>query len=332
MATLTNTNPTLLDWKNSMDPDGNIAAVVEILHQTNEVLADIPFMEGNLPTGHRTTIRTGLPSATFRRMYQGVQPDKSRRTQVDEGVGMLEAYNEVDVALADLGGNANAFRLSESVAQLESMAQIMAETIFFGNTAVTPERFEGLSTRYNSLAAENGDNIIDGGGTETDNRSIWLVGWGPETCTGIVPKGSTAGLAMNDKGQVTSETAATNGGLMEVYRTHFRWDAGLLLKDWRFVVRIANIDRSLLTADASTGADLSDLMFRAMELIPSLGMVNPVFYMSRDVRTFWRQQLAKLTGTSTLQFENIGGHRAAIFNDIPIRRVDRLAVDEARVV
>lgn len=332
MVTLTNNNPTLLDWKNSIDPDGSIAAVVEILSQQNEVLADIPFMEGNLPTGHRTTIRTGLPGVTWRRMYGGVQPDKSERAQVDEGTGMLEAYNEVDKALADLNGNTNEFRLSESFAQLESMGQEMAETIFYGNVANNPERFEGLANRYNSLAADNADNIIDAGGTGTDNRSIWLVNWGSETCTGIVPKGSTAGLAMSDKGQVTIEDIDGNGGRMEGYRTHYRWDAGLCLKDWRYVVRIANIDKSDLSPDASTGANLSDLMFQAMELIPSSSMGNPVFYMSRDVRTTWRQQLANLTGQSTLMYENIGGHRAAIFNDVPIRRVDRLAVDEARVV
>ena len=332
MATLTNNNPTLLDWKNAMDPDGSIAAVVEILAQTNEVLADIPFMEGNLPTGHRTTVRTGLPGSTWRRMYGGVQPDKSERAQVDEGTGMLEAYNEVDKALADLNGNTNEFRMSEAVAQLEGMSQEMAETIFYGNTGVNPERFDGLASRYNNLASENADNIIDAGGTGSDNRSIWLVGWSSQTCTGIVPKGSQAGLQMNDKGQVTIEDVDGAGGRMEGYRTHFRWDAGVCLKDWRYVVRIANIDKSDLSADASTGANLSDLMFRAMELIPSATSVNPVFYMSRDVRTTWRQQLANLTGQSTLMYEDIGGHRAAIFNDVPVRRVDRLAVDEARVV
>lgn len=332
MATLTNNSPTLLDWQNAMDPDGQVAAVVEILAQTNEVLADIPFMEGNLPTGHRTTIRTGLPGSTWRRMYGGVQPDKSERAQIDEGTGMLEAYNEVDKALADLSGNTNEFRMSESVAQLEAMGQEMAQTLFYGNVAQNPEQFEGMSNRYNDLGAENADNIIDAGGTGTDNRSIWLIGWGSETCTGIVPKGSTAGLQMNDKGQVTIENVDGNNGRMEGYRTHYRWDAGLCLKDWRYAVRICNIDKSDLDPSGATGVNLSDLMFQAMELIPSTGLSNLVFYMSRDIRTTWRQQLANLTGQSTLMYENIGGHRAAIFNDIPVRRVDRLAVDEARVV
>jgi len=331
MATLTATNPTLLDWTQALDPDGKVATVIEMLHETNEVLADITFMEGNLVTGHRTVVRTGLPSVTWRKLYQGVQPDKSQRAQITDTCGMLEAYNEVDKALADLNSNTNEFRLSEASAQLESMSQALADTIFHGNVAVNPERFEGLATRYNDTTAENGDNIVDGGGSGSDNASIWLVVWGPNTCHGIVPKGSMAGMQVNDKGQVTIEDVDGNGGRMEAYRMHFRMDAGLTLRDWRYVVRIANIDRSNLTADASSGANLPELMFEAMELIPNLGFGRPTWYMDRTVRTKFRQQLANETKQSTLQFENVGGHRAVMFNEIPIRRCDALAPDEAQV-
>lgn len=330
MATLTATNPTLLDFAQAQDPDGSIAGVVEILNQTNEVIPDISFVEGNLPTGHRTVIRTGLPGVTWRKMYQGVQPDKSQRAQVTESCGMLEAYNEVDKALADLNNNTNEFRLSEARAQLEAMSQELATTIFYGNIATNPERFEGLSTRYNSLSGSaNSDNVIAGGGSGTDNASIWLVVWGPNTCHGIIPKGSVAGMQVSDKGQVTIEDVDGNGGRMEAYRMHFRMDSGLSVKDWRYVVRIANIDKSALASDASSGANLPELMFQAMELIPNLGAGRPVFYMSRDVRTKWRQQYALLTKSSTLRMEDTGGTMAMSFHDIPVRRVDALAADEA---
>ncbi|NNW55507.1 MULTISPECIES: major capsid protein [unclassified Roseobacter] len=332
MAVLASNNPTLMDHAKALDPDGSIAAVVEILNQTNEMLADMTFIEGNLPTGHRTTIRTGLPAPTWRKLYGGVQPTKSTREQVTDSCGMLEAYAEVDKALADLNGNTNEFRLSEARAHIEGMTQELQETAIYGNTDTTPQRFMGLAPRYNSKSAANGDNIIDAGGTGSDNRSIWLVVWSNETCHGIVPKGSQAGLQVNDKGQVTVEDADGNGGRMEAYRTHFRMDAGLTLKDWRYVVRIANIDKSNLTADASSGANLPDLMFEATELIPSLGMGRAAFYMSRDVRTFYRQQLSNATKQSTLMVKDVGGVRSPMFQDeIPIRRVDKLAVDEARI-
>lgn len=323
--------PTLLDVTMALDPDGGIAAVAELLHQTNEVMADWTFMEGNLTVGHQSTVRTGLPTVTWRKLYGGVQPDKSRRARITDSCGMMEAYNEVDKALADLNSNTNEFRASEARAQLESMSQELAETLFYGNISVNPERFEGLASRYNSFSADNGDNIIEGGGTGSDNASIWLIAWDPNAVFGIYPKGSTAGIQMNDKGQVTIENIDGAGGRMEAYRTHFRVDAGLVLKDWRYVVRIANIDRSLLSPTLATGADLNDLMSEAVERLPMVTS-NTAFYMDRNVRQMWRKQTAHKLKDSTLTREDIGGVKSPIFDDIPIRRVDRLAVDEARVV
>src|SRR5574341_847118 len=116
MATLSVVNPTLLDLAKRSDPNGKIAAIVEILNATNEVLDDMSWQEGNLPTGHRTTVRTGIPAPTWRKLYGGVQPTKSTTAQVTDNCGMLEAYAEVDKALADLNGNTAAFRLSEDIA------------------------------------------------------------------------------------------------------------------------------------------------------------------------------------------------------------------------
>ena len=77
MATLAQSVLTLADWAKRLDPDGKVPAIVEMLSQTNEVLADMLFKEGNLPTGERTTIRTGLPSVYWRLLNQGVAPSKS---------------------------------------------------------------------------------------------------------------------------------------------------------------------------------------------------------------------------------------------------------------
>ena len=335
MATLTTQNPTLMDLAKLRDPDGNIAMVVEILNETNEVLEDMSWMEGNLPTGHRTTVRSGIPAPTWRKLYAGVQPTKSTTVQVTEETGMLEAYAEVDKALADLNGNAPAFRLSEDRAHIEGMNQEMAETLFFGNEGTEPEAFTGLTPRFNSLSAENGDNIIDAGGAGSDNQSIWLIVWGPQTCHGIIPKGSTAGLQVTDLGEVTVDTNANfpdaTRGLFQAYRTHYRWDAGLSVRDWRYIVRIANIDKSELSKDASTGADLPDLMFQAFDLVPNLGAGRAAFYMSRDMRTFLRRQLAANISQSTLEVKDVGGVMTTFFQEVPIRRVDTLNVNEARV-
>lgn len=332
MAVSASTHPTLLDLVKRSEPDGKISTIVEILNETNEILDDMVWMEGNLPTGHRTTIRTGIPAPTWRKLYEGVQPTKSTTVQVTDNCGMMEAYAEVDKALADLNGNTNEFRLSEDSAHIEGMSQEMAETTIYGNEGTEPEAFTGFAPRFNDLSANNAENIITGGGSGSDNASIWLIVWGGNTCHGIVPKGSVGGLQMQDKGQVTIEdVTGSGGGRMEAYRTHYRWDAGLTVRDWRYVVRIANIDRSALTVDASSGANLPDLMFQAIERIPNLSTGRAAFYMDRGITTKLRQQSTYGVKNSTLTSQNLGGTMVTSFHEIPIRRVDALAVDEATV-
>ncbi len=334
MATLAIQNPTLADVAKRTDPDGQIATLVELLNQDNPVLDDATFVEGNLPTGHRTSMRTGIPVPTWRKLYGGVQPTKSTTVQVTDNTGMLEDYAEVDKALADLNGNTAAFRLSEDRAHIEGMSQEMAQTLFYGNEGNEPAAFTGLAPRYNSKAAQNGENIIEGGGTGSDNTSIWLTVWGPNTLHGIFPKGSKAGLQMNDKGQVTIENVDGNGGRMEAYRTHYRWDAGLTLRDWRYVVRVANIDVSALS-DASTGVDaqkaLIKLMIQASEMIKNFGVGRPVWYVNRTVRTALRLGILEKI-SNNLSWESVAGKRVMVFDDIPVKKVDALTNNEARVV
>lgn len=332
MATLGVLNPTLADLAKVTDPDGSIADVVEILNETNEILMDMTWLEGNLNTGHRSSIRSGLPSPTWRKLYGGVQPTKSRAVQVTDTCGMLEDYAEVDKALVDMAGDPAAFRLQEDRPHIEGMNQEAADTIFYGDEATAPEEFTGLAPRFSDLSAENADNIIEGGGTGADNLSIWLVIWSPNTCHGIVPKGSKAGLQQRDLGEVTIENADGSNGRMQAYRTHYRWDMGLTVRDWRYIVRIANIDRSLLIADISTGADLNDLMHQAVTEIPNLSFGRAAWYMDKTALAFLRRQTANAVANSTLTTDMVGGTMQTSWGGIPIRRCDALSIDEARVV
>jgi hypothetical protein len=333
MAVLAANNPTLLDVAKTLDPNGSVARVVEILTQTNEILLDMPFLEGNLPTGHKTTIRTGLPTPTWRRLYSGVQPTKGTTVQVTDNCGMLEAYAEIDKALADLAGNAAAYRLSQEMAHIEGMSQTLATTIIYGNEATTPAAFTGLAPRFNTGVVANAasaDNVINAGGSGSDNTSIWLVVWGENSCHGIYPKGSKAGLQVTDKGQQTIENVDGAGGRMEAYRTHFRQDAGLSVRDWRYVVRIANIDVSDLTKDAATGADLLDLIARAMEQVPSLTNGRPAIYCNRTIKSFLRRQ-QKNSKNVQISMADVAGRRVMMLDEIPVRRVDAIVNTEAAV-
>ena len=332
MATTAANVLTLADWAKRIDPDGKTPKIVELLSQTNDILLDMQFKEGNLPTGERTTVRTGLPTVYWRTINQGTQPSKSTTAQIDESCGMLEAWSEVDKDLALLNGNVNSFRLSEAKAFIESMNQEASSTIFYGNGGLDPEEFSGLAVRYSSLSANNAQNIIDGGGTGSDNSSIYLVLWGENTCYGVFPKGSKAGLEHEDLGLVTVETTAgVAGSRMRAYQDHWQWKMGIVLKDWRYVVRIANVDISNLVTKSSA-ADLIDSMIKAIHRIPNIGMGKACFYMNRTCAQMLDiQRRDDVVSGGGLVYKDVDGKQVPTFRNIPVRVCDALTETEAQV-
>ena len=333
MAALGGSNPSLVDVAKSMDPDGSIADVAELLQESNEILEDIPWMEGNLPTGHQSTVRVGIPTPTWRLINGGVSPTKSEKDQITEGIGMLEDWSQVDKDLAELNGNTAAFRLSEAKAHVEGMAQEFAQTFFYGALA-SAEEFVGLSPRYNSLSANNGQNILDAGGVGSDNSSIWLLGLSTDTICGIYPKGSKAGLLHENLGLQTVQTATgIDGAMLRAYQDHWQWKGGLHVKDWRFGVRIANIDISNLTSETGA-ADLIKLMAKAVHRIPRMNTKGVKFcwYMNRTVfQMLDIQAMNKLETGGGITYKNFDGQEIPTFRNFPVRICDQLLETESQV-
>lgn len=334
MATLNTNALTLIDWAKRLDPDGKIPTIAELLSQSNEILEDFVLVEGNLPTGHRVTVRTGLPTVYWRQLNQGVPSSKSTTAQVDEGIGMLEAYARVDVDLASLNANQGEFRMSEDFAFLEAMNQQQAQTMFYGNVATNPAAYTGLATRYGAISgAGNAQNILDAGGTSTNNTSVWLVLWGENTVFGTFPKGSKAGLQHNDMGQLTIYDS--NNNPYQALQTHYQWKNGLVVKDWRYIVRICNINTANLVAQSSA-ADLVTLMSRALDRIPNWGMGKAAFYMNRTVYSMLRVQAMNKSQNTLAIEKGLNQFGTAMswlsFQGVPLRRVDQILNTEARVV
>ena len=329
MATLGANKLTLADWAKRKDPTGKTAKIVELLGQSNEILTDMQWMEGNLETGSRVTVRTGLPTVYWRLLNAGVPSSKSTTAQVDEMCGNLEARSEVDVDLAKLNGNTADFRLSEARGFIEAMNQEMAQTIFYGNSGTAPEEFTGLANRYSSTTAGNGKNVIKVGGSGSDNSSVYLVGWGEGKVNGLFPKGSMAGLIHEDLGMGDAFDSSNNR--FRAYMDRWQWKCGLAVQDWRNVVRIANIDISNLVAKSSA-ADLIEAMIMALHRIPNLQACTPAFYMNRtcyEMLDIQRRGVV-ITGGG-LKYENVDGVPVATFRGIPVRKCDQLLETEATV-
>lgn len=326
---------TYLDIASRLGPDNKISGIIELMNRTNTVIEDMHAQEGNLPTGHKSTIRTGLPTVTWRMLNYGVQPSKSITSQIVDTCGMLEAYAEVDKSLADLNKNDAAWRLSEDAAHIEAMNQMMATTIFYGNQNTNPERFTGLMPRYPQYGAElatiTAYNCIDThpACTGSVQTSIWLIVWGPNTVHGIYPKGSeSGGVHHQDLGEVTLTDTQSPAGRFQGYRTHYKWDLGFTVRDWRYAVRCANIDTVLMT---STVVDLFTGMTRAYYRIPSFGMGRAVFYCNNLILQYLQIQAAAKTNLA-LKYEEVGGKPVTSFMGIPIKRCDALLNTEAEVL
>jgi hypothetical protein len=338
MTTLATTSLTLADWAKRTDPDGRIPIVAELLSQSNEVLEDCVFKEGNLPTGERVVIRTGLPTVYWRALNQGIPSSKSTTAQVDEACGILEARSEVDKDLAMLNGNTAQFRLSEDTAFLEAMNQTQATTLFYGNPGTDPKQFLGLAPRYSSLSATNAQNILSAGGSGSDNTSVFLVIWGDNTVYCPFPKGSKAGLIHEDLGEQTVYNS--DGTRLQAFATRYQWKNGLVVKDWRYVVRIANIDVSDLIGQTGTQAStastaLIKLMARALYRIPNMAMGRAAFYMNRTVHS--GLSIAALDKSQYVLKVNEGLSQFGTpyswlsFLGVPLRRVDAILNAEAVV-
>ncbi len=330
--------PNIVNVTKRMDPDGSIAAIAELLQQFNPIIEDVPLFEGNLPTGHRLTVRADLPTPTWRKLNYGVRPTKSITAQVEDPVGMLEDYGEVDKDLAMLNGNTPEFRLSEDTPHLEAMSNDMASTIFYGDTAVNPERFLGLAPRYANIgtpankpdAVLNSDylkHVIDAGGTNDGQlTSVWYIVWGESTVFGIYPKGSNAGLMSEDLGEVT--LFDNDGGRFQGYRTHYQWKMGISVKDWRYIVRVANVDLSLMEDEAAQ-KNLYHSMIKAMYTVPQTNMTGN-FYASAGVHAML-DIAAVEKANAALGYANVYGKEVLTFRGRPIKACNAILETEAQL-
>ncbi len=222
---MANVLPNLVDWSRQSDPDGTIAQIAWMLAQCNDVLKDIIWHEGNMPLGHKTTINVGLPQGTWRQNNQGVAATKGLTAQAQFSMGELVDYSMVDKSLALLNGEIGKFRWNEDQMHIEGISQQVASALFYSNEAVNISQFTGFSPYYNTLntaTAQSAANVLDGGGSGSDNASLWLVGWGDNTTYGIFPKGSPAGLQYEDKGDVVPLYDAS-GNRFEGYTSYFCW-------------------------------------------------------------------------------------------------------------
>ena len=79
----------LISWAKTRAPDFGPAVIAELLNQSNEAMQDAVVLEGNLPTGHVITQRTGLPTTYTRQLNSPVQVSRGQTAQIQESMAIF---------------------------------------------------------------------------------------------------------------------------------------------------------------------------------------------------------------------------------------------------
>ena len=328
-----NNRGTLLDIAKRLDPDGKLAQVAEVLHETNPIVKDLVLKPANAKIANRVTVRTKLPTVAFTRLNKGVPRSKSATKQITDSVGLLAGRSEVDSRVKHIT-DINAYRWDEDQTYLEAMAQTMAETIFYGNEASDDSAFTGFHPRFSDMSATPttgyANQVVGAGGSGSDNTSIFIIDHHERYIYGIYPEGSTGGLETEDRG--LQQVADADSNMFDAWVTKYDWALGLVVKDHRHFGRLCNIDVGDLATAGQASGDVSANIARG--LINVLGRMQPpngakrIAYCRQEVLTALEQQLLVRSNVNFSMGE-WAGMPVLSFRGIPLVRCDQIAIDEA---
>jgi hypothetical protein len=335
MAISGRTYRTLLDVAKSTNPDGSHAKIAELLTISNTMLEDLAYVEANGILSHRSTMRTGLPASQTRRINQGVLPGNSDKEQQTDVLAEILQYAETDVSLVNGHKDPAAFRFDEDKPQIMAMAQNIQRMAVYGNTVTAPDEFLGMAPRYGQIAgARNARNIFDAGGVGSNNTSIWFVVPDPQVVHFIYNPNDIAGINQMDKGIQTVFPSGQGGAQFEAYQSVYKWTGGMVLRDWRYVVRVCNLDVTALTNAGQagyTGPDLLNIMVDAFNRIENMMYGAPVIYVNRTVLTAV-DKLATARQNNAFRPGEWFGQPVTFFRNCPVRLCDSILSTESRIV
>lgn len=315
--------------------------VAEVLTLKNPMLKDIPYTQMNEGTIHKESIRSFLPKPVYRKANQAIAAQKSGIEERTFSAAHFESRSQMDAKVAERGGKERVGinRWNQAQGHIQGMANEHANLAIYGSPAGEGNKDVGFMDIYytvNTATNETAKQVVDAGGTGSDNTSILMVNWGPQSIFGVYPAGTNAGLKRTDYSaggklvQLQGLDAAGNTGTFYGYDEIFELDHGLVVKDWRQAARIANIDVSNLVTN-TTPADLIDQLITASYKLDD--PMGAIIYMNRTVHAILHKQArAEVSTGGGLTFMNYGGEQILSFNGMPIRIADSILNTEARIV
>ena len=321
---------TLSDLRKQLNPDGSIDRVMEVLNESNPIMQHIPWMEGDLPIGNKTTIRASLPSPSIRRINAGVAPTKGTTKQIIDVCMSLEDRSKIDVKLLKGKPNPEQYRSNEDDAHVEGMGQYVANILFYGDLDEDPDTFNGLSTRFATPGGTTkGDasyQVTTSGtaGTNT-NCSVWFVDWGDRRVSGIYPKGTQAGLSSQDLGE--SDVNDASGNAYRAVQTLYGWDVGLAVQNVRSIAVCRNINTVSLKGMTSANKLIliENLVYTKNRLQDAK---NPIMYVPDTMYSLLEMYLLDKNNVHVTRQDFQNGLSGIRFGGMPVFKLDCLKETE----
>jgi len=306
--------------RRSSNPDA--FTIIETMAMTNSMLTELPAIMANDGAVHTTLQRRSYPGGEHRIYNRGVGNRSSQTEPIRNWIAMLEAFSDVDVALAGHSGNPSALYQSEASAFLAGMGIDQANDLVYGNHSHNPAEIDGLAIRYRSL----GKHCISFGGTGNELTSIYLVAAGPQACHLIYPKGSTSvGASRNDLG--VNRVKDSEGKSFMAHTDHFKAEYGIAIAHPDAVIRIANIPIDL-TADQRK--DLIELVLRHQKKLTK-GIVNTILFANEDL-IYQIERAGREAQYVVFPESDVWGKPVSSINGLRLRQQDAILSTEGEAV
>jgi hypothetical protein len=327
VTTQNSTNMSILDAAKAAGADGILLNCAELLNKKKGMLPHIPWQETDTAEGHLSAQTTSLPTVSDIVYNVGGTASKSTVANILETCQGVECWLTPDDRVLNYGGNPGGKMSKETMRATEAMKQAVQERYITGNGDTTPGQLYGFYSRLGSLSSNAARNIIDCDGTGSNNASILYVRWSPDAIYGLYPKGTKAGLQMEDFGRIP---VLEDSKEIVRRKVKLEWYFGLAIDDWRQAGRACNIDVPALLA--GTGANLPKRMRDLQTVVEDNEHGVGAYYMNRTLAGILREQTISAVGAGGgLTFKNFNGERVMEFDGIQVAIIDDMPIAEDRV-
>jgi hypothetical protein len=330
---------TLRDVAASLDKGNAARLFIDMMGMRHDLFDDMVHQACNEGRSHVVHYRTGLPKATWTRLYGGVESSKGSEATARITVAELESKLELDKRILDRYPDVNARITREVAGHVDAIVLNYMKGMLYGSKKINPDGFNGLATIYSEAGGANpfeiAFNCISAGGNADDSiGSIYLIGHGTEGFSNLYPQGhKSAGVEVGKMKEVDVHETGSTSKTYEALRQYFSMSGAPFVADWRKCGRLCNIKRNVtVTGDAlvAEANKFFDNINRLTTRVDDKG-VRQNLYMDKGVLEVAKVYASALTRGNAVKEEDIQGKKVTTLNGIPVRINDAQYVDETFV-